>query len=143
MSALREREHPGQGVVLVAFDGTAAAERALTHAAALVGSGGHVTVVNVIPTQSVSARLQTVSDKARDSQRSLLNRARKLLDRRGVKATLVGAVGDPIVEILAAANEAGAGTLVIGRGRRGHGLHMHVGERIVRRATNCDVLVVH
>jgi nucleotide-binding universal stress UspA family protein len=141
MSALREREHPGHGVVLVAYDGSEAARRGLLHAAALVGGGGRVTIVNVIPVQSVSARLQTVSDDQRERQRELLIGAQALLERRGVKATLVGTLGDPIVEILAAAEEASAGTLVIGRGRRGRALHTRVAERLVRRA-GCDVLVV-
>jgi nucleotide-binding universal stress UspA family protein len=142
MSALHEKRETSPGRVLVAFDGSEAARRALAHAAAIVGSRGRITVVNVIPVHGVGARLETVSEEQDAEQRRLLGEARALLARKGVHADLVGGVGDPLAEILAAATAAGAGTIVIGQSRRRLPLRLSVGERLVRRAS-CDVLVVH
>ena len=49
-------------VVLVAYDGSPAGRRASVHAADIVGRSATVTVVNVVPTQAVGSRLQTVTD---------------------------------------------------------------------------------
>ena len=66
---LRPEPEPGERftttdrmTILVAYDGSAEAKRALTHAAELVGPGGSVSVVNVIPVQSISST-------ARDGER--------------------------------------------------------------------------
>jgi nucleotide-binding universal stress UspA family protein len=107
----------------------------------MVGNGGQVTVVNVVPVQSLSARLETVSDAQDAEQRRLLHQAHSLLAKRGVKAALVGLAGDPCTEILAAADRAGAGTIVVGRGSGRRAFHARLGDRLVRRAM-CDVLVV-
>jgi nucleotide-binding universal stress UspA family protein len=107
-----------------------------------VAPGSRITVVNVIPVHGVSARLETITDAQDDEQRRLLHEARALLNRKGVKADLVGVIGDPFAEILAAAEVANAGTIIIGQARRRLPLRLSVGERLVRRAT-CDVLVVH
>jgi nucleotide-binding universal stress UspA family protein len=130
------------GKIVVAYDGSPQARTALLHAAAIVAPGSRITVVNVIPVHGVSARLETITDAQDDEQRRLLQEARALLDRKGIKTDLVGVIGDPFTEILAAATAAGAGTIVIGKARRRLPLRLSVGERLVRRAT-CDVLVVH
>jgi nucleotide-binding universal stress UspA family protein len=126
---------------LLAYDGSPAAQRALDHAAGLVGPGGELAVVNVIPSQSVSSRLQTVSDRERTQQAAILREAKALLARRGVDAHVIEAVGDPVTEILAAAEASNAETIVVGRGRRRR-LHGSLSARIVRSAGS-DVLVVH
>jgi nucleotide-binding universal stress UspA family protein len=141
MTALRKRRDESPGHILVAYDGSEPAHRGLLHAAGMAGNGGRVTVVNVIPVQGVSARLETVSDAQDAKQRRLLHEAHSLLAKRGVKAELVGVAGDPVTEILAAAEKAGAGTIVVGRKRGRRAFHGHLGDRLVRRAT-CDVLVV-
>ena len=89
--------------VMVAHDGSPAARRALVHAADIVGRSGTVTVVNVIPAQSVSSRLETVSDAQLTRQRDVLDEARSVLASHGVHSELVAACGNPYVEILAAA----------------------------------------
>ena len=48
--------------ILVGYDGSEAARRALVHAAELVGRGATLGVINVITTQAVSSRLETVRD---------------------------------------------------------------------------------
>jgi nucleotide-binding universal stress UspA family protein len=142
MKALGQRQQNAPGKIVVAYDGSPQARTALLHAAAIAAQGSRITVVNVIPVLGVSARLETVRDTQDDEQRRLLHEARALLDRKGVKADLVGVIDDPFAEILAAATAAGAGTIVIGKARRRLPLRLSVGERLVRRAT-CDVLVVH
>jgi nucleotide-binding universal stress UspA family protein len=127
---------------MVAYDGSPAARRALAHAADVVGRAGTVAVVNVIPVQSVSSRLITVTDGQREAQRELLDEARSVLASHGVHSELVGACGDPYTEILAAADRDGVQILVVGRrGRRWRHLGGSLAIRLARRAHH-DVLVV-
>ena len=138
MSAL----DPGRrGLVLVAWDGSETGRRALLHAARVVGRGGRIAVVNVLPAQSIGSRLQTVSDEARAEQWTTLEQAAGLLAQSGVHAELIAAIGDPLAEIAATAKRLHAETVVVGRsgGRR---LHGRVADRLVRRG-GPDVLVVH
>ena len=128
--------------VMVAYDGSPAARRALVHAADIVGRSGTVTVVNVIPAQSVSSRLETVSDAQLRRQREVLGEARSVLASHGVHSELVAALGNPYSEILAAAERSGTQILVVGRGRRWrHLLRGSLATRLASRATR-DVLVV-
>jgi nucleotide-binding universal stress UspA family protein len=128
--------------VLVGFNGSDASRRALVHAAELVGRGGSLDVINVIGAQPVSARIDGLGDGLRRRQRKVLHEARALLGEWEVRMTPVAAVGDPTTEIRAAAEESGAGVIVVGRGT---GLRRlidgSVSARLVRRAP-CDVLVV-
>jgi nucleotide-binding universal stress UspA family protein len=130
--------------VLVGYDGSESAQRALEHAADLVGLGGSVSVINVIKVQSVSSRLVTVSDKERTAQDRLLRESELVLARRGVQAEFMAVAGDPATEILSAAESMGAGVIVVGRRKR-VGIRLFrssVSNTLVRRA-GIDVLVVH
>jgi nucleotide-binding universal stress UspA family protein len=133
-----------KGSVLVAYDGSAVARRALEHAARLVGAGRVVSVINVVEAQSLSSRLETVSDAQRAKQDELLAEAERLLARREVGANLVRAAGDRSAEILAAAGAIDADVIVIGRNRHTapHLVHRSLSSTLSRRAT-ADVLVVH
>jgi nucleotide-binding universal stress UspA family protein len=128
--------------VIAAYDGSPAGRRALVHAAAIVGRSGTVTVVNVIPVQSVSSRLETVSDAQLDHQQEILDEARAVLASHGVHSELVSACGNPYTEIIAAAEASGAEILVVGRGRRWR--HPIAGSLAIRLASRApgDVLVV-
>ena len=129
--------------ILVGYDGSEAARRALVHAAELVGRGGTVDVINVITAPPVSARIETLSDRERSRQRKLLQEAKVLLGEWEVGMTPVKAVGDPATAIRTAAEESGAGIVVVGRGSGLRRLiHGSVSTRLVRQAP-CDVLVVH
>jgi nucleotide-binding universal stress UspA family protein len=130
--------------VIVAYDGSDAARRALAHAAGLVGRGGTVAVVNVVDVRSVSSRLETVSDGQRATQEQLLRDAERVLATHGVETRLVRAAGDPGTEILSAAESISADVLVVGghRRRTPHITHRSLTGRLVRNAS-CDVLVVH
>jgi len=128
--------------ILVGFDGSDASRRALVHAAELIGRGGKLDVINVIGAQPVSARLGSLVDGERRRQQKVLHEAQALLDEWEVRMTPHRAVGDPTGEIRSAAEESGAGVIVVGRGS---GLRRlidgSVSARLVRRAP-CDVLVV-
>jgi nucleotide-binding universal stress UspA family protein len=130
--------------VLVAYDGSDVARRALEHAAGLVGAGGVVSVINVVEAQSVSSRLVTVSDAQRARQDELLDEAERLLASREVGANLIRAAGDRSAEILSAAGAIGAKVIVVGRNRQTapHLVHRSLSNTLARRAS-ADVLVVH
>jgi nucleotide-binding universal stress UspA family protein len=129
--------------ILVGYDGSETARRALIHAAELVGRGGTVDVINVITVQPVSARIENLGDGERSRQRKLLQEAQVVLGEWDVGMTPVKAVGDPATEIRTAAAESGAGIVVVGRGSGLRRLiHGSVSTRLVRQAP-CDVLVVH
>jgi nucleotide-binding universal stress UspA family protein len=128
-------------VLLLAYDGSPAAKRALQHAADLLGPGGELAVINVIPAQSVSSRLETVTDEERGRQARILREARIALDRRGIEAQLIEAVGDPATEILAAAAEKNAETIVVGRSESRHRARGPLDSRLMRSA-RADVLIV-
>ena len=129
--------------ILVGYDGSEMARRALVHAAELVGRGGTVGVINVITVQPVSARIENLSDRERSRQRKLLQEAKMLLGEWDVGMSPVKAVGDPATEIRTAAEESGAGIVVVGRGSGLRRLiHGSVSTRLVRQSP-CDVLVVH
>jgi nucleotide-binding universal stress UspA family protein len=100
-------------------------------------------VINVITAQPVSARIETLSDRERSRQRKLLQEAKMILREWDVGMTPVKAIGDPATAIRTAAEESGAGIVVVGRGSGVRRLiHGSVSTRLVRQAP-CDVLVVH
>lgn len=129
--------------ILVGYDGSDTSRRALVHAAELVGRGGSLDVINVIGSQPVSARVGSLVDGEKKHQQKVLHEAKALLDEREVRMTPVRAIGDPTSQIRAAAEESGAGVIVVGRGS---GLRRlidgSVSARLVRKGP-CDVLVVH
>ena len=130
--------------VIVAYDGSELARRALEHASDLVGPGGTVSVINVIRTQSVSSRRETVSEQQRAAQDRLLLEAERFLASRGVTADLVRAAGDLATEILSAAASMGAEVIVVGRNAHlaPHLIRSSLSGTLVRKAAS-DVLVVH
>ena len=126
--------------LIVAYDGSPQARRALDHAATLAGPGGELTVINVVPTQAVGSRLETIGEAARARQQAQLNDARSVLTRAGIRVRTVAAAGDPLSEIVGLACYRSEPLIVVGRRRRalpGRSL----ATRLVRMAP-CDVLVV-
>jgi nucleotide-binding universal stress UspA family protein len=117
--------------IVVGFDGTAGARRALESAAQLMGYGSTLTVV-------------TVADEGGNGGQEVLASARELLLGRLVTATYVQRIGDPAEELVGMANELGADLLVVGRRGRREGVRDEPGSvsaDVVRQAS-CDVLVV-
>ena len=128
--------------VLVAYDGSVPARRALVHAAELARPGDAVTIVNVMPEPGVGARIEPPVDE-RNRQWCLLDEAQRLLAGRGIRARTMAPVGDAATEILAAAEVVSADVIVVAR-HRGHVPHPlgSITSRLVRSAS-CDVLAVH
>jgi len=115
--------------IVVGFDGSEGARRALEAAAHLIGYGSTLTVVSVDPSGAPTGR-----DALAEARDWLLNRL--------VTATYLSRFGDAGGELVAAANELGADLLVVGRrGRDGEPAPGSVSAEVVRRAA-CDVLVV-
>jgi nucleotide-binding universal stress UspA family protein len=128
--------------LLVAYDGSAAARRALAHAGELAGTAARVSVVNVMPEPGVGSRIGRPLAE-RNRQWRVLDEARRYMAARGIDADAVARVGDAAAEVVAVADEVGADVIVVAphRGRTPH-LHGSITGRIVR-AASCDVLVVY
>ena len=128
--------------MLVAYDGSAPAQRALAHAAELARPEDSVTVVNVMPEPGIGARIEPPT-RERSRQQRLLDEAQRLMAERDIEAHTLAPVGDAATEILAAAEQLQADVIVVARHRgRAPDAHGSVSYRIVR-AASCDVLVVH
>ena len=117
--------------ILVGFDGSEPAWRALDVAARMTGYGSTLAVVSV-------ARM------GKGSVRALLDHAHERMLGHQVTATYVERHGAPAEELVAAARELGADLVVVGR-RTGGGTGAHepgsVSEDVLRDAP-CDVLVI-
>jgi nucleotide-binding universal stress UspA family protein len=114
--------------ILVGFDGSDAAWRALDTAIHLTGYGSTLTVVTVAPEG--------------ESPGGELSEVRQRVHARGLTATYVQRAGDPVEELLDAARELEAELIVVGRTADGDDAAAgSVSASLVRRAT-CDVLVV-
>ncbi|MEX0673916.1 MAG: universal stress protein [Gaiellaceae bacterium] len=130
--------------IVVGYDGSEPAQRALDRAAELAGYGTTVTVVSVAPSVYTQG-LQPVADPD-DSERArgLLAEARDRLALRHVPVATRHAVGEPAAMIVEAADELEADLIVVGT-RNGNAV-----ERLVLGSTStkvlhhahCDVLVV-
>jgi nucleotide-binding universal stress UspA family protein len=117
--------------VLVCYDGSGAAEKALDTAAGLVGYGSILAVASVSPSGAEAAA-------------AVLGNARERLLQRHVTATYIPLLGEPADELVDAALELDADLVIIG-GRNQNGvLRLDLGPvsaDVVQRAP-CDVLVV-
>jgi nucleotide-binding universal stress UspA family protein len=109
--------------IMVGFDGSDSARRALDRAADLAGYGSNVTVVNV-------------SSGVNGGGRRRLREAEVQLEARMIPVYALNPVGDPAEELIRAAAALGADVLVIGSRPNGS-----VTAELLERAP-CDVLVV-
>ena len=131
--------------VVVGYDGSAGAKRALQRAVASARSGAAITVVTAAPLiyQSPTAAAM-VDPRDTDECRNLLEEAAALLARLGVRARTVEAAGDPAEALSDAARDLGADLIVVGTRGRNLAASLLLGSvsaRIVREAP-CDVLIV-
>jgi nucleotide-binding universal stress UspA family protein len=116
--------------MLVAYDGTPSARRALQRAAAIHRDGDELAVIHVI-------------DHGNDHGEHL-EEARLVLTERGIEATPIKATGNAARAICVTAERDGYDTIVVGRrnmGDRGLMLLGSVAARVVSGAA-CDVVVV-
>jgi nucleotide-binding universal stress UspA family protein len=117
--------------ILVAFDGSELAWRALDVAARMTGYGSTLAVVSV-------------GRKGNGSVRALLDQAHERLLAHRVTATYLERQGAPAEEVVTAARELGADLVVVGR-RSGDGTDASVPGSVsaeVLRDAPCDVLVI-
>jgi nucleotide-binding universal stress UspA family protein len=117
--------------ILVGFDGSEAAWRALDVAARLTGYGSWLSVV-------------AVAGDGNGSRRGLLDQAHDRLLGHQVTATYIERVGEPAHELVEAARELGTDLVVVGRRGGtpdGEPIPGSVSAEVVRTAP-CDVLVV-
>ncbi len=128
--------------MLVAYDGSEPAKRALARTAELVTSGDRVSVVNVMPEPGVSAQIRPPKELKRQAE--LLGEAARILANQKIHARLITAIGNAAHEILVVAQQEDADVIILAR-HSGHQVPRPLGStsiRVVRHAP-CDVLVVH
>jgi nucleotide-binding universal stress UspA family protein len=122
--------------IVVGYDGTEAAERALGAAADLAGYGSRLAIVNVITDADASKRAAAGEGP--------LHQARKQLVGRQLSARYLEPIGEPAAALLDAAKVLAADLVVVGRRNRNPLQRLWPGSvsaKVVRQA-DCDVLVV-
>jgi len=143
--------------IVVGFDGSESAERALARAAefaAALRAGLVVASVAVptVPAPGIEAALPTAPadfaaaaiHELEGSERNL-ERARALLRERGLEAEFVSEAGTPADRIVAVAEQRGADLIVVGSSEPGFLERLLTGSvsEDVSRSTRRDVLIVH
>jgi nucleotide-binding universal stress UspA family protein len=140
----RTRNAPRTRIV-VGFDGSEAAIRALGRAADEIDRGGTLTLVTVEPTAHSSGVLSEDLLGASMDAAGLLEDARLSLGvRDDIAVDAIMRKGDPAAIVLEIARDAKADLIVIGRRGRDFAARTLLGsvaERVVSQAP-CDVLVV-
>ena len=146
MSTARRVTDGSAPSIVVGFDGSDAAERALERAADLAGGEGRVVVVTARPTaaQSPLTPEPILDAPSPTEQRELLERGRTLLEGRGADASFVAIDADPAEALVRVARSEGATLLIVGRTGSGYVTRALLGSTAenVLRHTPCDVLVV-
>jgi nucleotide-binding universal stress UspA family protein len=130
--------------IIVGYDGSDAAKRALERAVGLAGDGGRIMVVAAAESHARTG----ITEGARldpseiERRRKDLEEAKQLLTERGIDAEAIEAQGDPGEVIVEAAKDA---DLVVVGSRGLNPLQRlllgSVSSKVVHRA-ECDVLVV-
>jgi nucleotide-binding universal stress UspA family protein len=130
--------------IVVGYDGSEAARRALERAAELAGYGTTVTVVSVAPAVYGNGLPPLADPDDVERARRLLDKARDELVSRHVTVSTRDSIGDAAEQIVETAEELGADLVVVGT-HNGNAI-----ERLVLGSTStsvvhhapCDVLVV-
>jgi nucleotide-binding universal stress UspA family protein len=134
--------------IVVGYDETEAAKRALERAAELAEAfGSKVIVTSVAPVQIPIARGAGPIDPTDppEAHAEELAHARSYLEGRGIQADYQPAVGDPAEAIVELAEQRGADLIVVGT-REPNILERLLGQSVsagVSRRAHCDVLIVH
>ena len=128
--------------ILVAYDDTKPARRALLRAAELAQAlGARLVVTTVAPVEEAIAG---APEAVPELELEELARARALLDEQGVEAEYQAAIGEPADAIVEVAELHGAELIVVGTRDPGvvqRMLGQSVSHSVLRQA-RCDVLVV-
>jgi nucleotide-binding universal stress UspA family protein len=130
--------------IVVGYDGSDNARRALERAVELAGKDGTITVVSVATALLGGARSVGVAEAELGHASAALREAEAVLSARGVAAETVEGLGDPGHEIVEVAKTSAADLVVVGTRNRdlvGRVLLGSVSTDVVHHAP-CDVLVV-
>jgi nucleotide-binding universal stress UspA family protein len=134
--------------VLIAYDETEAADRALERAATLCEAfGSELIVLSISPLAVTTGRggggIDTIDSPER--HRAELDHAREALKDRKIEAHYVTAVGEPGEAIVQIADDRGADLIVMGTREPGvldRVFHGSVSSDVSHHA-HCDVMIVH
>jgi nucleotide-binding universal stress UspA family protein len=134
--------------IVVGYDGSEAATRALDRTGELASAFGSTVVVTSISLVMTGAAHGGGSIDPTDppeEHSALLDKARAALAARGVKAEVQLGVGDPAEVIVQLAEERKADLIVVGTREPGffERLLGHSVSDSVQRHAHCDVLIVH
>ena len=133
--------------IVVGYDETDPAQRALGRAADLAEAfGSKVIVTSVAPVLTGSREMGAIDPAdPPEAHQQELDHARTFLGGRGIEGEYRPAAGDPADAILELAEEVAADLVVVGTRHPNlvsHLLGQSVSGAVTRKA-NCDVLVVH
>jgi len=130
--------------ILVGYDGSETAQRALDAAADLTGYGSSLSVVSVASGPENGPSDGSAASDGGVPARRLLSEARSLLLRRHVTARYLEPVGDPAEMLMETARELDADLIVVGRRDQNPLRRLVLGSvsAKVLRWAECDVLVV-
>jgi nucleotide-binding universal stress UspA family protein len=120
--------------IVVGYDGSEPARRALDRAAKLAGYGTTVTVVSVAPSVYAQGLPPVADPDDEERARALLDEARDRLTRLHVPVHTRNAIGEPAAMIIETADELNADLIVVGT-RNGSALR-----RLVLGSTSAKVL---
>lgn len=131
--------------IVVGYDGSDSARRALERAASLCQNGTTLEVIAVAhPMPQVKGAVTAIDPLEEEERRHDLDQAAAVLEQRGIEARMIEGRGDPARTIAERAKDAGADLIVVGthgRGAMGRALLGSVSTNVLHRAP-CDVLVV-
>ena len=134
--------------IVVGYDDTDPAKRALERAADLAQAFGSTLIVTsvapvLVPTPRAAGAIDPTDPPAQHIDE--LAHARTYLEGRGIQAEFVGGVGDPAETIVDLAEQRQATLIVVGT-REPSLLERVLGQSVsagVARRAHCDVLIVH
>lgn len=134
--------------IIVGYDNTDPARRALERAADLAAAfGSHLIVTSVVPvvTSAAPRSIGTDPEGGEGEHTAQLAAAKAFLTSRSIEADYIEALGHPAESIVEAAVERGADLIVVGTREPGFAQRLlgnSVSDAVAHRA-HCDVLIVH
>ena len=133
--------------IVVGYDDTEPAKRALERAADLASAFGSRLIVTSVVAVMTSAAPRSIGTDPEDEgvHEAQLAAAKAFLTGRGIEADYIEALGHPAESIVEAAVERGADMIVVGTREPGFAQRLlgnSVSDAVAHRA-HCDVLIVH